>query len=262
MSLWRRLVHWLCALAIGQVLSFFVPLRYDLDVLPSVSIVVGIVAGAPLVVVFERLARVQGEAFRAIVRGDRAACDALLAGRLAGGWRAAFDPFGSAALMVLAGSTDPARAHLAAQGPTIGLATRLKTAILAHADLVKADPARLLAALDVLLALPPFTVVLEREHYRARLIATAACRLAPDDRDRCTRALASLAGAPDPIVRAFACWPRAALDAPVDAGESPEETRAAAACAAAHGLPALAERLSSRAAAVERARAGVGPYRQ
>jgi hypothetical protein len=253
---------WLIALASGQPLSFILMEAKAPDAPDFVKVVLGVAIGVFLLVIFEKMTSQQWEAFAALASGDRAACAKVLARRTRGGWIPDMDPFGTAALEVVAGTEDGARACLVREPGRWRLAGRLAACVEAHLDLLSQDPSRHRAALERLLALPPFEVVEARERYRALLIATAAASLAESDPATSARALEPLASSRDRGVRAFAAWVRTALDAPLEPGEIADEVRRTAGVAGAYGLGRLARTIESRAAAIERARAEAGPYRR
>ena len=252
---------WLLLLVVGQFLSFIVAVAKAPDTPIGVGALIGVLVGVLLIVIIEYLGKEQGEAFRAVVRADRSACAEILARRARGGALATSDMWGTAALEVVAGTPDAARAALARVPAQGGLAGRLRACVEAHLDLVSPGPMRQRAALERLLAMPRF-VAEAPERYRSLLIARAAALVAEDDPQAAVRALDLLASSRDPEAHLFTSWVRTALDAQIEPREKADEAHRAAMLAGAHGLGPLAGKIEARAAAIERERASGGPFRR
>ncbi len=151
-------------------------------------------------------------------------------------------------------------AQLRADTIKIGVSAQLRAVVEAHAALVSADLSQHAPALAALLdvgRLPHADV----ERYRAYLVARAT--LSPASANLLARADHALAAYQDPEARAYLQWARAQHEVtPFDANDRSPDMHRAAELAALQGLPALAAKVSARAAALEREAAQIGPYRR
>lgn len=248
------------ALVVGQVLGLLVAEMKAPDAPIEVRAAIGLLMGAIFAVIFIKNHRAQVGAFEGVRLGDRAWCAALLQKRRSSDTAQKMDPFGTAALEIAVGEPAAALERIQRDTTKLGVTAKLYALVEAHARLASADVAQHARALASLLELG-WMPHADADRYRAYLLSRAA--LSPVASDLVARADSALRAYKDPEARAYLQWVRAHYDVmPFDEHDRSQEARRAAELAALQGIPALSERVSSRAAALERAAAHVGPYRR
>jgi hypothetical protein len=248
------------ALVVGQVLGLLVAEMKAPDAPLEVRAAIGLFMGAIFAVIFIKNHRAQVGAFEGVRLGDRAWCAALLQKRRSSDTAQKMDVFGTAALEVAVGEPASALARLQRDTTNIGVPARMRAVVEAHAALLTVDLAQHARALASLLDVQWLTHM-DVKRYRAYLIARAA--LSPVPGDLVARADRALREYKDPEARSYLQWVRAHYDVtPFDEHDRSQDMRRAAELAALQYNPALAARVSARAAAREREAAQVGPYRR
>jgi hypothetical protein len=248
------------ALLLGMFSSFLIVELQAPDMPLWIRFCIGLFMSVGLAVFFIKNHRDQVSAFESVRLGDRARCAALLQKRRSDGTMALIDAFGTAALAVAVGDSATAMARLRGDTIRIGVSGQLRTVVEAHAALISADLGQHAPALASLLDVGRLPHV-DAERYRAYLVARAT--LSPVGGSLLARADHALAAYQDPEARAYLQWMRAQHEVtPFDAHDRSQDMHRAAELAALQGLPALAAKVSARAAALERAAAQIGPYRR